>query len=44
MVGYSYQVKEGDPIAKAIGREIHISPKHSVEICRVLRGKKLEDA
>jgi large subunit ribosomal protein L22 len=44
MVGYSYQVKEGDPIAKAIGREIHISPKHSVELCRALRGKKLEDA
>jgi large subunit ribosomal protein L22 len=44
MVGYSYPVDEGHSIAKAIGREIHISPKHSVELCRALRGKKLEDA
>jgi large subunit ribosomal protein L22 len=35
---------ENEPVAKAIGTEIHISPKHSVEICRVLKGKMLDDA
>jgi len=44
MVGYSHQVEENDPIARAIGKEFHISPKHSVEICRTLKGKDLEDA
>lgn len=44
MVGYSYPIKERENMAKAIGKEIHISPKHSVEICKVLKGKKLDVA
>ena len=43
MAGYS---TEADPqtTAKAIGKELHISPKHSIEICNLLRGKTLVDA
>jgi large subunit ribosomal protein L22 len=44
MVGYSYQTKEDDALAKAIGKEIHISPKHSIELCNAIRGKNLDDA
>jgi len=44
MVGYSYPIGNKENIAKAIGKEIHISPKHSVEICKAIRGKKLEAA
>jgi large subunit ribosomal protein L22 len=43
MVGYS---KEIDPerSAQAIGRELRISFKHSVEICHTLRGMNIENA
>jgi len=43
MVGYSI---EADPetTAKAIGKELHISPKHCIEICNLIRGKTLTDA
>jgi len=43
MAGYSI---EADPetTAKAIGKELHISPKHCIEICNLLRGKTLVDA
>jgi large subunit ribosomal protein L22 len=44
MSGYSYPTGEAENIAKAIGREMHISPKHSMEVCRMIRGKKLEKA
>jgi len=40
--GYSRSVEE--PCARAYGRELRISPKDAVEICRVLRGMKLSDA
>jgi large subunit ribosomal protein L22 len=43
MVGYSTKV-DPENTARAIGHELRISPKHSVEICRALRGMKLEDA
>jgi large subunit ribosomal protein L22 len=43
MVGYSTKV-DPENTAKAIGKELRISPKHSVEICSTLRGMLLEDA
>ena len=43
MVGYS---AECDPenSAKAIGKELNISPKKSMELCREIRGMHVEDA
>jgi large subunit ribosomal protein L22 len=43
MVGYT---QEADPeyTAKAIGRELPISPKHSIAICNHIRGWRLERA
>jgi len=40
MSPYSTKV---DPktMAKAYGKELNISPKHAVELCRFLRGKKV---
>jgi large subunit ribosomal protein L22 len=40
---YSRKVKE-ENIAKAIGRELHISPKKSMELCRELKGLSTEQA
>ena len=42
-IGYS---SKADPenTAKAIGRELSISPKASVEVCREIRGMMVEDA
>jgi large subunit ribosomal protein L22 len=31
-------------MARATGRELHISPKHSVEICRAIRGLPITSA
>ncbi len=44
--GYSLKIGDGDreKIAKAIGRELRISPKSSVEICRAVRKKNVEKA
>ena len=43
MVGYT---RETDPEkhAKAIGREMNISPKKAVEVCRAIRGMMVPDA
>ncbi len=43
MAGYSNQ-QNGENIARAIGKELKISPKHSVEVCRAIRGRMYEDA
>jgi large subunit ribosomal protein L22 len=43
MAGYSNQ-KNGENVARAIGKELKISPKHSVEVCRAIRGMMFEDA
>jgi large subunit ribosomal protein L22 len=43
MVGYT-QEADPDATAKAIGRELSISPKHSIAICRHIRGWPLERA
>jgi large subunit ribosomal protein L22 len=42
-VGYSTEV-DPEATAKAIGRELDISPKSSVEVCREVRGMMVEDA
>ena len=44
MVGYSIKLEDESKIAKAYGKELRISPKYSVEVCRELRGKKVSDA
>lgn len=43
MVGYTQQL-DPETSAKAIGRELPISPRHSVIICRHIRGWPLEKA
>ncbi len=43
-MGFSVEFEDEMKIAKAFGRNLRISPKHSVEICRELRGKKLSKA
>ncbi len=42
---YSYN-KRHDPakVARAMGRELRISPKDATEICREIKGRDLEDA
>jgi large subunit ribosomal protein L22 len=40
---YSFEI-DPERMASAIGRELPISPKHAVELCRVLRGRKFDDA
>jgi large subunit ribosomal protein L22 len=47
MVKFSYSYnKRHDPstVARAMGRELRISPKDATEICRELRGKDLDAA
>jgi large subunit ribosomal protein L22 len=43
MVGYTTQA-DPDTTSKAIAKELPISPKFSREICRMVRGRKVEDA
>ncbi len=43
-IGYSAQDVDEETTARAIGRELPISPKKAVELCRALRGKSIEDA
>ena len=43
-IRYSYQPADETKAAKAMGYEMPISFKHAVEICRELRGKKIEEA
>ncbi len=43
-VGYSAQDIDDDTTVRAMGRELPISPKKAVELCRALRGKSVEDA
>ncbi|MFQ6135816.1 MAG: 50S ribosomal protein L22 [Candidatus Hydrothermarchaeales archaeon] len=42
-LGYSYKPKNEEKAAEAIGRELRVSPKHSVEICNAIKGMKVED-
>lgn len=43
-IGYSAQGLDDETTARAYGRELQISPKMAVELCRQLRGKSVEDA
>jgi len=43
-LGYSAQDLDEEGTARAIGREMPISPKKSVELARAIRGKTVEDA
>jgi len=43
-IGYSAQGLDDDETARAIGRELPISPKMAVEVCRQLRGKRVDVA
>ena len=40
--GYSAKIKE--PCAKAFGKEMRVSPKHAMEVCRAIRGMRLNVA
>lgn len=42
-IKYAYNEDEGKT-AKAMGRSLKISPKHSVEICNAIRGMDLDEA
>lgn len=44
MRGYSFKLADEERYAKAMGVEVRISPKFSVEICNAIRGKNLEKA
>lgn len=44
MPHHSYSLELEGPVAKAYGRELRISRKHAVEICRAIKGKTLEEA
>ncbi|WP_297477424.1 50S ribosomal protein L22 [Thermococcus sp.] len=41
---YSFQKFDPDRMARASGRDLRISPKHSVELLREIRGMMLNDA
>jgi len=43
-IGYSAQDLDEETTARAYGREMPISPKKAVEMCRALRGMTVEDA
>ena len=43
-IGYSARDIEEETTARALGRELPISPKKAVELCRALRGRSVEDA
>jgi len=42
--GYSFQNFDPERMARASGRDLRISPKFSVEVCREIRGMMLNDA
>ena len=43
-VNYAYKPKDDAKAAKAMGYEMPISFKHAVEICRAVKGKKIDEA
>jgi large subunit ribosomal protein L22 len=42
--GYSTMELDPDKTVKASGREIRISPKHAREVCKTIKGMKLDQA
>lgn len=43
-IKYAYNDEDGSKTARAMGKTLKISPKHSVEICRAIRGMDVEKA
>ena len=43
-IKYAFKEEDKAKSAKAVGNSLQISPKHAVELCRELRGKKLDVA
>ncbi len=43
-IGYSYQSENDKNVSRAIGKEIRVSPKFSLEVCNEIRGKQLSKA
>jgi large subunit ribosomal protein L22 len=44
MTKYKYTFKETENLAYAVGRDLSISPKHSIEICNAIRHQKISRA
>jgi len=44
MPKFGYSAKIEEPCAKALGREMRVSPKDAVEVCRAIKGMKLAEA
>ncbi|MEM2878615.1 MAG: 50S ribosomal protein L22 [Candidatus Hadarchaeales archaeon] len=44
MPKFGYSCKINGPCARAFGREMRISPKDAVEVCRSIKGMKLTEA
>jgi large subunit ribosomal protein L22 len=42
--GYSITELDPDKTAKASGRELRVSPKHAREVCKTIKGMKLDQA
>ncbi|KUO41612.1 MAG: 50S ribosomal protein L22 [Hadesarchaea archaeon DG-33] len=44
MPKFGYSKKVDEPCAKAFGREMRVSPKHAMEVCRAIKGMRLATA
>jgi large subunit ribosomal protein L22 len=44
MPKFGYSMKVGEPCARAYGKEMRVSPKDALAVCRTIRGMPLEKA
>ncbi len=44
MPKFGYSAKIEGPCARAFGKEMRVSPKHAMEVCRAIRGMRLRAA
>lgn len=44
MPKFGYSVKVEGPVAMAYGKEVRVSPKNAMEVCRAIRGMRLNAA
>jgi large subunit ribosomal protein L22 len=44
MPKFGYSAKVEEPCARAMGKELRISPKHAMEVCRAIKGARLAEA
>jgi large subunit ribosomal protein L22 len=44
MPQFGYSAKISGPCARAFGKELRVSPKHAMEVCRAIRGMRLNAA